>query len=340
MARVVAARGERWSRNRGGRGAGGDSAPPRPGAGRSPRAAASPPAWTRRSSKLSSASAKFVAGSPAAGLVAIAQLARSRGGRTRTPGGGSWRTPSPRRTGRRARLTSRTSSAARRARGGSSPRPRPNSRTTRAARRARSRCEPRRFCSARPRAATRNVVMAWAAAARARAARLSDEVNALRFEQAEAEAAAMVAAEAAAMVAAEAAAETKATAESEKKAAKSKSFLSAFRGPSRKSTDKKSFVASPNDDSGLSASPSAKSTARRPARRTLRDDAGDGVPVALAASVARIVRDVSAPTGKVPSVDEAERRAKPAAASGADAGSANLRRVFVRQRVTSGAGVA
>ena len=165
------------------------------------------------------------------------------------------------------------------------------------------------FCKT-ARGTTRNVVMAWAAAAaRARAARLSDEVNALRFEQAEAEAAAMVAAEAAAMVAAETAAETKATAESEKKAAKSKSFLSAFRGPSRKSTDKKSFAASPNDNSGLSASPSAKSTARA------ASPAGLSATTPATASRASLESSAtsSAPTGKVPSVDEAEpAKAKPA----------------------------
>jgi hypothetical protein len=170
------------------------------------------------------------------------------------------------------------------------------------------------FCKT-ARGTTRNVVMAWAAAAaRARARRLSDEVNALRFEQAEAEAAAMVAAEAAAMVAAETAAEMKATAESEKKAAKSKSFLSAFRGPSRKSTDKKSFAASPNDNSGLSASPSAKSTARAasPAGLSATTPATASPSLSPRASLESSATS-SAPTGKVPSVDEAEpAKAKPA----------------------------
>ena len=161
------------------------------------------------------------------------------------------------------------------------------------------------------RVTTRNVVLAWAAtAARARALRLSDEVNTLRFEQAEAEAAAMVAAE------------EKAMAESEKKAAKSKSFLSAFRSPSRKSTDKKSLAVSPtraaSASSGLSASsPSAKSSARA------ASSAGLSVTTPATASPA-LSRDVSlessatspTPSGKLPSTDEAEpaRAAKAAKA--------------------------
>ena len=150
------------------------------------------------------------------------------------------------------------------------------------------------FCKT-ARGTTRNVVMAWAAAARARARGAPErrgERVALRTSRG-GEAAAMVAAEAAAMVAAEAAAETKATAESEKKAAKSKSFLSAFRGPSRKSTDKKSSRLRRMTIRAFRELPSANPPRERllPAG-ALRDDAGDGVPVALAASVARIVRDV------------------------------------------------
>ena len=124
------------------------------------------------------------------------------------------------------------------------------------------------------RVTTRNVVLAWAAtAARARALRLSDEVNTLRFEQAEAEAAAMVAAE------------EKAMAESEKKAAKSKSFLSAFRSPSGKSTDKKSPAVSPSGKSPLTeeAEPAkAAEPARKPDWQTsvasLSDDASPPAP--------------------------------------------------------------
>ena len=124
------------------------------------------------------------------------------------------------------------------------------------------------------RGTTRNVVLAWAAtAARARALRLSDEVNTLRFEQAEAEAAAMVAAE------------EKAMAESEKKAAKSKSFLSAFRSPSGKSTDKKSPAVSPSGKSPLTeeAEPAkAAEPARKPDWQTsvasLSDDASPPAP--------------------------------------------------------------
>ena len=266
--------------------------------------------------KLSSASAKFVAGSPAAGLVAIAQLARSRGGTDADT---------------RRRIVADAVAAADRSAGAfdvedilggaegserflspTSPELEDDARGE--ANAVAVRAAAILFCKT-ARGTTRNVVMAWAAAAaRARAARLSDEVNALRFEQAEAEAAAMVAAEAAAMVAAEAAAETKATAESEKKAAKSKSFLSAFRGPSRKSTDKKSFAASPNDDSGLSASPSAKSTARAasPAGLSATTPATASPSLSPRASLESSATS-SAPTGKVPSVDEAEpAKAKPA----------------------------
>jgi hypothetical protein len=266
--------------------------------------------------KLSSASARFVAGSPAAGLIAIAQLARSRGGTDAET---------------RRRIVADAVAAADRSAGAfdvedilggaegserflspTSPELEDDARGE--ANAVAVRAAAILFCKT-ARGTTRNVVMAWAAAAaRARAARLSDEVNALRFEQAEAEAAAMVAAEAAAMVAAETAAETKATAESEKKAAKSKSFLSAFRGPSRKSTDKKSFAASPNDNSGLSASPSAKSTARAasPAGLSATTPATASPSLSPRASLESSATS-SAPTGKVPSVDEAEpAKAKPA----------------------------
>jgi len=264
--------------------------------------------------KLSSASAKFVAGSPAAGLVAIAQLARSRGGTDADT---------------RRRIVADAVAAAGRSAGAfdvedilggaegserflspTSPELEDDARGE--ANAVAVRAAAILFCKT-ARGTTRNVVMAWAAAAaRARARRLSDEVNALRFEQAEAEAAAMVAAEVAA--------ETKATAESEKKAAKSKSFLSAFRSPSRKSTDKKSFAASPtkaasNDNSGLSASsPSAKSTARAasPAGLSATTPATASPPLSPQASLESSATS-SAPTGKVPSADEAKpAKAKPA----------------------------
>ena len=262
--------------------------------------------------KLSSASARFVAGSPAAGLVAIAQLARSRGGTDADT---------------RRRIVADAVAAADRSAGafdvedilggaeGSEQFLSPNSPEGEDDARGEANAVAVRaaailFCKT-ARGTTRNVVMAWAAAAaRARALRLSDEVNALRFEQAEAEAAAMVAAE------------EKAMAESEKKAAKSKSFLSAFRSPSRKSTDKKSLAVSPtraaSASSGLSASsPSAKSSARA------ASSAGLSVTTPATASPA-LSRDVSlessatspTPSGKLPSTDEAEpaRAAKAAKA--------------------------
>ena len=225
--------------------------------------------------KLSSASAKFVAGSPAAGLVAIAQLARSRGGTDADT---------------RRRIVADAVAAADRSAGafdvedilggaeGSERFLSPTSAELEDDARGEANAVAVRaaailFCKT-ARGTTRNVVMAWAAAAaRARAARLSDEVNALRFEQAEAEAAAMVAAE------------ERALAEAEKKASKSKSFLSAFRSPSGKSTDKKSPAVSPSGKSPLTeeAEPAkAAEPARKPDWKTsvasLSDDASPPAP--------------------------------------------------------------
>jgi hypothetical protein len=190
--------------------------------------------------KLSSASAKFVAGSPAAGLIAVAQLARSRGGtdavtRRRIVGeavaaaerfagafdvedilGGAEGTE---------RFLSPTSEtvAGEDILGGAEGIERCSSLTSMTV--AGEDEDPIAWAFAMRAAAIlfgktvrgtlRNVVMAWSAAAsRARARRLTDEVNALRFEQAEAEALAMVASE------------ERAAAESEKKPSISNSFFS------------------------------------------------------------------------------------------------------------------
>ena len=252
--------------------------------------------------KLSSASARFVAGSPAAGLIAIAQLARSRGGTDAET---------------RRRIVADAVAAADRSAGafdvedilggaeGSDRFLSPTEGEDDAGGEANAvavRAAAILFCKT-ARGTTRNVMMAWAAAAtRARARRLSDEVNALRFEQAEAEAAAMVAAE------------ERALAEAEKKTAKSKSFLSAFRSPSRKSTDKRSPAVSPTT-SGLSASSPSKTSARvasfDSAVRLSVTTPATASP-ALSPQVSLESSAVSfTPTGKSPSTDE-EEPAEPA----------------------------
>ena len=147
--------------------------------------------------KLSSASARFVAGSPAAGLIAIAQLARSRGGTDAETAEDRGGRPPPRRTGRRARLA-RASSR----RGLDRFSLRPRARMTPVAG-ERGRGAGAAILFPRRRAARRGVVAWAAAAARARARRLSDGVNALRFRTSRAEAAAMVAAEERALAEAE-----------------------------------------------------------------------------------------------------------------------------------------
>ena len=155
MARVVAARGERWSRNRGGRGAGGDAL-------QEARRAPGVRRVARRRRRLGRGGAREVE-------LRVREvrrgLASRRARRHRAAGevpGGTDADTRRRIVADAAAAADRSAGAfdvedilggARRARSGSSPRPRPNSRTTRAARRTRSRCEPRRFCSARPRAA-------------------------------------------------------------------------------------------------------------------------------------------------------------------------------------------
>jgi len=254
--------------------------------------------------KLSSASAKFVAGSPAAGLVAIAQLARSRGGTDADT---------------RRRIVADAVAAAGRSAGAfdvedilggaegserflspTSPELEDDARGE--ANAVAVRAAAILFCKT-ARGTTRNVVMAWAAAAaRARARRLSDEVNALRFEQAEAEAAAMVAAE------------ERALAEAEKKASKSKSFLSAFRSPSRKSRDKGSPAVSPTT-SGLSASSPSKTSAQADSFDSAVRLSVTTPATASPALSPQVSLESSAasftPTGKLPSTDE-EEPAEPA----------------------------
>ena len=252
--------------------------------------------------KLSSASARFVAGSPAAGLIAIAQLARSRGGTDAET---------------RRRIVADAVAAADRSAGafdvedilggaeGSDRFLSPTEGKDDAGGEANAvavRAAAILFCKT-ARGTTRNVMMAWAAAAaRARARRLSDEVNALRFEQAEAEAAAMVAAE------------ERALAEAEKKAAKSKSFLSAFRSPSRKSTDKRSPAVSPTT-SGLSASSPSKTSARGASFDSAVRLSVTTPATASPALSPQVSLESSAasftPTGKSPSTDE-EEPAEPA----------------------------
>lgn len=252
--------------------------------------------------KLSSASARFVAGSPAAGLIAIAQLARSRGGTDAET---------------RRRIVADAVAAADRSAGafdvedilggaeGSDRFLSPTDGEDDAGSEANAvavRAAAILFCKT-ARGTTRNVMMAWAAAAaRARARRLSDEVNALRFEQAEAEAAAMVAAE------------ERALAEAEKKAAKSKSFLSAFRSPSRKSTDKRSPAVSPTT-SGLSASSPSKTSARAASFDSAVRLSVTTPATASPALSPQVSLESSAasftPTGKLPSTDE-EEPAEPA----------------------------
>ena len=252
--------------------------------------------------KLSSASARFVAGSPAAGLIAIAQLARSRGGTDAET---------------RRRIVADAVAAADRSAGafdvedilggaeGSDRFLSPTEGEDDAGGEANAvavRAAAILFCKT-ARGTTRNVMMAWAAAAtRARARRLSDEVNALRFEQAEAEAAAMVAAE------------ERALAEAEKKAAKSKSFLSAFRSPSRKSTDKRSPAVSPTT-SGLSASSPSKTSARvasfdSAVRLSVTTPATASPALSPQVSLESSAASFT-PTGKLPSTDE-EEPAEPA----------------------------
>lgn len=252
--------------------------------------------------KLSSASARFVAGSPAAGLIAIAQLARSRGGTDAET---------------RRRIVADAVAAADRSAGafdvedilggaeGSDRFLSPTEGKDDAGGEANAvavRAAAILFCKT-ARGTTRNVMMAWAAAAtRARARRLSDEVNALRFEQAEAEAAAMVAAE------------ERALAEAEKKAAKSKSFLSAFRSPSRKSTDKRSPAVSPTT-SGLSASSPSKTSARvasfdSAVRLSVTTPATASPALSPQVSLESSAASFT-PTGKLPSTDE-EEPAEPA----------------------------
>lgn len=247
--------------------------------------------------KLSSASARFVAGSPAAGLIAIAQLARSRGGTDAET---------------RRRIVADAVAAADRSAGafdvedilggaeGSDRFLSPTEGEDDAGGEANAvavRAAAILFCKT-ARGTTRNVMMAWAAAAaRARARRLSDEVNALRFEQAEAEAAAMVAAE------------ERALAEAEKKAAKSKSFLSAFRSPSRKSTDKRSPAVSPTM-SGLSASSPSKTSARvasfdSAVRLSVTTPATASPALSPQVSLESSAASFT-PTGKSPSTDEKE----------------------------------
>lgn len=252
--------------------------------------------------KLSSASARFVAGSPAAGLIAIAQLARSRGGTDAET---------------RRRIVADAVAAADRSAGafdvedilggaeGSDRFLSPTEGKDDAGGEANAvavRAAAILFCKT-ARGTTRNVMMAWAAAAtRARARRLSDEVNALRFEQAEAEAAAMVAAE------------ERALAEAEKKTAKSKSFLSAFRSPSRKSTDKRSPAVSPTT-SGLSASSPSKTSARvasfdSAVRLSVTTPATASPALSPQVSLESSAASFT-PTGKLPSTDE-EEPAEPA----------------------------
>ena len=253
--------------------------------------------------KLSSASARFVAGSPAAGLIAIAQLARSRGGTDAET---------------RRRIVADAVAAADRSAGafdvedilggaeGSDRFLSPTEGEDDAGGDANAvavRAAAILFCKT-ARGTTRNVMMAWAAAAaRARARRLSDEVNALRFEQAEAEAAAMVAAE------------ERALAEAEKKASKSKSFLSAFRSPSRKSReDKRSPAVSPTT-SGLSASSPSKTSAQAASFDSAVRLSVTTPATASPALSPQVSLESSAasftPTGKLPSTDE-EEPAEPA----------------------------
>lgn len=252
--------------------------------------------------KLSSASARFVAGSPAAGLIAIAQLARSRGGTDAET---------------RRRIVADAVAAADRSAGafdvedilggaeGSDRFLSPTEGEDDAGGDANAvavRAAAILFCKT-ARGTTRNVMMAWAAAAaRARARRLSDEVNALRFEQAEAEAAAMVAAE------------ERALAEAEKKASKSKSFLSAFRSPSRKSRDKGSPAVSPTT-SGLSASSPSKTSAQAASFDSAVRLSVTTPATASPALSPQVSLESSAasftPTGKLPSTDE-EQPAEPA----------------------------
>ena len=178
--------------------------------------------------KLSSASAQFVAGSPAAGLIAVAQLARSRGGTD---------------AGTRRRIVAEAVAAADRSAGafdvedilggaaGTEAFFSPNAVTVsledEVDKTAATRAAAIMFGKT-TRGMTRNVIMAWSAwAARASAARAFELINTLRFEQAEAEAAGMVAAE-------EKDALVAALAESEKKAKRSKSFFSSPFSSSKK----------------------------------------------------------------------------------------------------------
>lgn len=204
--------------------------------------------------KLSSASANFVAGSPAAGLMAIAQLARDRGGSD---------------AGTRRRIVAEAVAASLRSAGEFDVED-----ILRGAEGSEAFFEPTRYTvclddevntSAAARAAgimfrkttrgrSRNALMHWSAwAARARAARLRDEINTLRFEQSEHEAAAMVAAE-------EKDALVQVLAESEKKA--SKSSLSSNSASPRGVSAKSAHVKSGNQETVL---PSSSDSALPPA---------------------------------------------------------------------------
>jgi hypothetical protein len=204
--------------------------------------------------KLSSASANFVAGSPAAGLMAIAQLARDRGGSD---------------AGTRRRIVAEAVAASLRSAGEFDVED-----ILRGAEGSEAFFEPTRYTvclddevntSAAARAAgimfgkttrgrSRNALMHWSAwAARARAARLRDEINTLRFEQSEHGAAAMVAAE-------EKDALVQVLAESEKKA--SKSSLSSNSASPRGVSAKSAHVKSGNQETVL---PSSSDSALPPA---------------------------------------------------------------------------
>ena len=278
--------------------------------------------------KLSSASARFVAGSPAAGLIAIAQLARSRGGTDAET---------------RRRIVADAVAAADRSAGafdvedilggaeGSDRFLSPIEGEDDAGGDANAvavRAAAILFCKT-ARGTTRNVMMAWAAAAaRARAApeRRGERV-AFRTSRGGSRGDGRGGGEGAGG--------------SRKESLQVQVVLVGVQESVQEVQGQGVARGFADDVGALGEQPVENVRASgfvRLRRPTLRDDAGDGVPGALAAGFDRVVRGVLHADREV--ALDGRRGAGGAGGMGAEAGTENLRRVFVRRRVPSGAGFA